>query len=72
MFLAEEDIQFLTDIGFTKTQAKLYLTLIKLGQTDGNSLGKSAEVPRQIVYRTLDELQNMGLIEKKNWQTVQV
>jgi len=64
MFLAEEDVLLLTDIGFTKTQAKLYLTLLKLGQTDGNSLGKNAEVPRQIVYRTLDELQKMGLVEK--------
>lgn len=61
----EEDFQFLMDIGLTKTQAKTYLSLLKLGETDGNSLAKNAEVSRQIVYRTLDQLQEKGLVEKK-------
>jgi sugar-specific transcriptional regulator TrmB len=60
----QEDIQLLTDIGLTKTQAKLYLALLKRGQTDGSTLGKDSDVPRQIVYRTLDELQKIGLVQK--------
>lgn len=59
-----DDIQLLADIGFTTTQAKIYLTLLKTGQTEGHTLSKNAEVPRQVVYRTLDELQHMGLIQK--------
>jgi len=64
MFL-EENLQFLIDVGLTKTQAKVYLSLLKLGQTDGKLLAKKAEVPRQIVYRTLGQLQEKGLIEKE-------
>ena len=65
MFLEEEDLQTLIQIGFTKTQAKLYLTLLKLGRTDGKTLSKKSESPRTVVYRTLDELQKMGLVEKE-------
>jgi len=65
MFEADGDIQLLTDIGFTKTQAKLYLTLLKLGLTSGNTLYKNTNVPRTIIYRTLNELQRKGLVEKE-------
>ena len=65
MLLEEEDLQTLTQIGFTKTQAKLYLSLLKLGRTDGKTLSKKSKSPRTVVYRTLDELQKMGLVEKE-------
>jgi len=65
MFPGKEDVQILTDIGFTQTQAKLYLTLLKLGQANGNSIAKNSEIPRQVVYRTLDELQKLGLVQKE-------
>jgi sugar-specific transcriptional regulator TrmB len=60
----EEDTQLLTQIGLTKTQAKLYLALLKLEEADGKTLSKKANVPRQEVYRTLGELQERGLVEK--------
>jgi sugar-specific transcriptional regulator TrmB len=65
MFFEGEDTQLLTEIGFTKTQAKLYLTLLKLGKTDGKTLSKQTSAPRAVVYRTLDELQKMGLVERE-------
>jgi sugar-specific transcriptional regulator TrmB len=65
MFVEEEDLHILTQIGFTKNQAKLYLALLKLGRTDGRTLAKNANSPRTVVYRTLDELQKMGLVEKE-------
>ena len=41
MYLEEEDIQLMIDIGFTKTQAMVYLALLKLGKIDANSLSKN-------------------------------
>lgn len=65
MSFEAEDAHLLTDLGFTKNQAKLYLSLLKLGKTEGKTLAKAASAPKSIVYRTLDELQNMGLVEKE-------
>jgi sugar-specific transcriptional regulator TrmB len=62
---SEQDTQRLTEIGFTKNQAKLYLTLLKLGKTNGKTLSKHATASRPVVYRTLDELQKMGLVERE-------
>jgi sugar-specific transcriptional regulator TrmB len=61
----EEDTHLLMDIGFTKNQAKLYLTLLKLGRADGTTLSKTAKSPKTVVYRTLNELERMGLVEKE-------
>jgi sugar-specific transcriptional regulator TrmB len=65
MLIEGEEIQLLMDIGFTKTQAKLYLTLLKLEEADGRALSEKANVPRPEVYRTLSELEKKGLVEKE-------
>jgi sugar-specific transcriptional regulator TrmB len=65
VFFEEEENQLLIQIGFTKTQAKIYLTLLKLGEANGRILCKNTNVPRPVVYRTLDELQKKGLVEKE-------
>jgi sugar-specific transcriptional regulator TrmB len=54
----------LTEIGFTKTQAKLYLSLLQMGAIDAQNLSKKSDVPSQVTYRTLGELQQKGLVEK--------
>jgi sugar-specific transcriptional regulator TrmB len=59
-----EDAQTLVEIGFTFNQAKVYLTLHKKGRLSGRTVAKHSQVPRQAVYRVLDELQNMGFVEK--------
>jgi HTH-type transcriptional regulator, sugar sensing transcriptional regulator len=65
VFQAEKDsINLLIQVGFTETQAKLYLTLINIGKTDAKTLSKQANVPRQATYRALGELQERGLVEK--------
>lgn len=61
----EEDIRLLTEIGFTKTQAKVYLTLLKTGETDARTLSKKTGLPKPEVYRTVKELQEKGLVEKE-------
>jgi sugar-specific transcriptional regulator TrmB len=60
----QEYIQLLHRIGFTITQAKLYLTLLRIGKVDVKTLAKNANVPRQEIYRTLGELQEKGLCIK--------
>ena len=54
----------LNQLGFTERQANLYLVILKLGQTDANTLSKHSRVPRQAIYRTLQELVHKGLVEK--------
>jgi sugar-specific transcriptional regulator TrmB len=61
----EEEGDLLTQIGFTKTQAKVYLSLLKIGKATGKTISEQSHVTRQIVYRTLDELQERGLVEKE-------
>jgi sugar-specific transcriptional regulator TrmB len=65
MLSENEEIQLLTQIGFTANQAKIYLSLLKRGEMDGKSISKSAKVPRPEVYRTIDELQKKGLVERE-------
>lgn len=65
IFLDESDIGFLMQLGLTKTQAKVYLTLLKLDVANARTLYKNTDVPRPEIYRSLDELQKMGLVEKE-------
>jgi sugar-specific transcriptional regulator TrmB len=41
------------------------LTLLKIGKADGKTIARYADLPRPEVYRTLDELQQKGLIERE-------
>jgi sugar-specific transcriptional regulator TrmB len=54
----------LKELGFTQSQANLYLAILKLGQADAKTLSKHSEVPRQAIYRTLQELMSKGFVEK--------
>ena len=60
-----DDAQTLLHLGLTVSQAKVYLALLKL-ETDnkGITIAKFADVPRQDVYRLLDELQQIGIVQK--------
>jgi sugar-specific transcriptional regulator TrmB len=44
-------------MGFTKIQAKLYLTLLKREETSARALSEETSIPRIEVYRTLGELE---------------
>jgi sugar-specific transcriptional regulator TrmB len=62
--LQGDNLKLLEQVGFTETQAKIYMTLCSMGQTDAKSLAKQASTPRQAAYRTLGELQQKGMVEK--------
>ena len=64
MLIEDEDIHLLTEVGFTKTQTKLYIALLRFEETDGKMLSEKANIPRQEVYRTLRELEKKGLVER--------
>ena len=64
MLIDEDPLNLLLEAGFTKTQATLYLTLLSLGKSDAKTLYKQVTLPRQGIYRVLDELLKKGVIEK--------
>jgi sugar-specific transcriptional regulator TrmB len=62
--IEEDDIQFMKRLGFTSAQAKVYLTLVELGQTSAKSIAFLAQIARQEVYRVLNELESEGFVER--------
>lgn len=62
--LQDEDVEALTSLGLTVLQAKVYLTLVKLGIATIKEISKTSGVARQDLYRITSELQEVGLVEK--------
>jgi len=60
-----QELDALTDFGLTVTQAKVYLCLNTLGSSKAGKLAEHAQVPRQDIYRVLNELFEIGLVEKQ-------
>jgi sugar-specific transcriptional regulator TrmB len=60
-----KEVQTLIEFGLTRCQAKVYLALVKLGE-DSKALTvfKVSNVARQDVYRILNELEQLGLVER--------
>ncbi len=52
------------NLGLSNSQAKVYLTVSKLGQAKARNIWKVAKVARQDIYRILDELVELGIIER--------
>jgi sugar-specific transcriptional regulator TrmB len=52
-------------MGFTRSQATVYLSLLKLGDTDSKELSKEANLSSQQVFRIIRELQEIGLVERE-------
>jgi len=64
MAFQEEDAKILVKLGLTISEAKVYLSLLKFGQTTGKALSQGSRLARQEVYRILCELHKKGLVEK--------
>jgi sugar-specific transcriptional regulator TrmB len=60
----EKYINDLVSFGLTHTQAKVYLTLEKLGRAPAKTIAKNAQIARQDVYAVLEDLQQLGVIQK--------
>lgn|SRR3989344_1982273 len=55
------DTKILADIGLTKGEIKVYLALLKLGQSSTGPVAKEAQVSRSKLYFILDKLAKKGL-----------
>ncbi len=62
--IEENDLETLVEAGLTPCQAKVYLAIIMAGNANGKAIWQLSGVGRQDVYRLIDELLNLGLIEK--------
>jgi len=64
----EEDtpIQTFVNLGLTYLQAKVYVTLVKIGQSgaDVRKISQASSIVKQDVYRVLPNLQKIGIVEK--------
>jgi predicted transcriptional regulator len=52
----------LEEIGLSKNEAKVYLSLVYLGCTTAGKISKHSKVPRPNVYDALERLQEKGLV----------
>lgn len=56
------DTQFLEDIGLTKTEAKVYLSVLDLGSALAGTVSQKAGIHRRSVYDALERLIEKGLV----------
>jgi len=56
------DSKFLEDIGLTKTEAKIYLTVLDLGSALAGTISQKSGIHRRSVYDALERLIEKGLI----------
>lgn len=59
-----EGVEVLTGLGLTVRQARVYLALLKAGDTKAKVIAEFAQVERQEVYRLIETLKLAGLVEQ--------
>lgn len=59
-----DEVAVLASLGLTGRQARVYLALLKTGELKAKAVAEIALVNRQEVYRILDSLQHLGLIQQ--------
>ena len=62
--LQGEDVQTLRGFGLTFLQAKVYLTLVRTGNSTVKKIAEKTNIARQEAQRVAAELQSLGLVEK--------
>jgi len=59
-----EEMGVLADLGLTSRQARVYLALLKTGGGKAKIVADVSLVNRQEIYRIIEDLQQMGLVQK--------
>lgn len=59
-------IEELREIGMTKYQSHAYVAAVSLGTSRPKELSEAADVPQARIYDIIDDLDEMGLIEKQS------
>jgi len=62
LLLTKMDTKPLEKIGLTKSEIRVYLALLKLGQTTAGPIVDEAKVTRSKIYDILERLKNKGLV----------
>jgi sugar-specific transcriptional regulator TrmB len=65
MLLREDDVKTLIDLEFSPKQARVFLVLSRLKSSNARTISTASKQARQYVYKVLDELMQLGLIEKE-------
>ncbi|MCW4018851.1 MAG: hypothetical protein NWF00_09285 [Candidatus Bathyarchaeota archaeon] len=60
----DKDLNLLTRLGFTNSQAKIYLSLIHLGQSTAHDIVKVAQTDRAETYRVISQLEKQGCVQR--------
>lgn len=56
------DIENLTRLGMNKNEAKVYLSLVKFGNSDASEIIKDTKLHKKLVYENLEKLIDKGLV----------
>ena len=65
MQLREDDVNVLIDLGLSPIQARVFLVLSTLKSSNARTIAAPSKQARQDVYKVLDDLLQLGLIEKE-------
>src|SRR4051812_33168381 len=57
----QDPLRALAELGLTLSEARAYLTLLRIGQATAASLAQQAGIPRAKVYEALRALEQRGL-----------
>lgn len=63
MPINEERLRKMQGLGLTEYQARIYLTLLDLGEAVASQLPSLSRVPRTRIYSTMNQLHEKGLVE---------
>src|SRR3989344_4267831 len=55
---------FLQKLGLSEEESEIYLALVGRGALSADRLARITKVPKTNIYRRLDNLQKIGLVEK--------
>jgi sugar-specific transcriptional regulator TrmB len=61
----EESLQLMNSLGLSVLEAKVYLTLAKIGKASAKTISKASNISQPDVYRVLSKLENHGLVERE-------
>jgi sugar-specific transcriptional regulator TrmB len=60
----QEQVETLTRLGLTINQSKIFIALAQSKPATVTQIAKSANLAREVVYRTLPKLERTGLVSK--------
>jgi sugar-specific transcriptional regulator TrmB len=60
----DENTDLLLGLGLNLTQARVYLSILRLDRAKVGQISKFSKVRREEVYRILPALEKMGLVER--------